>query len=68
MIATTMRLATGKKIVLTIRFPDFREFEISGKVVRKAVAEMQIYGIKFDHTNDVLADHLIATQRKLAFK
>jgi PilZ domain len=68
LIATNIRLATNKKIILTLRFSDFREFEIPGKVVRKSVGELQIYGIKFDHLNDELADHLLATQRKLAFK
>lgn len=68
MIATNMRLATNKKIVLTIRFADFKEFEVPGKIARRAVGELQIYGIKFDHINDELADHLLATQRKLTFK
>ena len=68
MIATNMRLATNKRIVLTIRFADFKEFEIPGKVVRRAMGELQIYGIKFDFLNDELADHLLATQRKLTFK
>ncbi|MBK8814853.1 MAG: PilZ domain-containing protein [Methylococcaceae bacterium] len=68
LIATNMRLATNKKIILTLRFADFREFEVPGKVVRKSIGELQFYGIKFDHLNDALADHLLATQRKLAFK
>jgi PilZ domain len=67
LIASNMRLATNKKIVLTIRFADFKEFEVPGKVVRKSMGDLQIYGIKFDHINDELADHLLATQRKLTF-
>ena len=68
LVATNMRLATNKNIFLTLRFADFKEFEIPGKVVRKAVGDLQIYGIKFDQLNEEMADHLLATQRKLAFK
>ncbi len=68
LIATNMRLVTNKKIILTIRFADFKEFEIPGKVVRKSLGDLQIYGIKFDHLNEELADHLITTQRKLTFR
>lgn len=68
LIATNMRLATNKKIILTLRFADFKEFEIPGKVVRKSLGDLQIYGIKFDHLNEALADHLITTQRKLTFR
>lgn len=68
MIATNMRLAANKKIVLTIRFADFKEFEVPGKIVRKGMGKLQIYGIKFDRINDELADYLLATQRKLTFK
>ncbi len=68
LIATNLKLALNKKIILTIRFADFKEFEISGKVVRKAMSELPVYGIKFDNISDDLAEHLLATQRKLTFK
>lgn len=68
LIATNIKLPINKKVFLTIRFADFKEFEIPSEVVRKSGNNVQIYGIKFDHINDALADKLLATQRKLTFK
>lgn len=68
LIASEMRLATGKRILLTIRFPDFTEFEIEGIIVRKDLGNLQAYGIKFDYPDDELADYLVSTQRRLIFK
>lgn len=68
LIATNIKLPINKKVFLTIRFSDFKEFEISGKVVRKSDGYVIIYGIKFDSLNNDLADNLLATQRRLAFK
>jgi PilZ domain len=68
LIATNIKLPVNKKIFLTIRFADFKEFEIPGKVVRKSEGSVLIYGIKFDKLSDDLADNLLATQRRLTFK
>jgi c-di-GMP-binding flagellar brake protein YcgR len=68
LIATEINLPINKKVFLTIRFADFKEFEIPGKVVRKSGNNAQVYGIKFDRLNEALADKLLATQRKLAFR
>lgn len=67
-VATNLKLPVNKKVFLTIRFADFKEFKILGKVVRKAGSGVFIYGIKFDKVNNKLADKLLATQRKLIFK
>ncbi len=67
MIATDLKLSINKPVFLTIRFADFKEFKIPGKVVRKAENNATIYGIKFDKTNNKLADKLLATQRRLSF-
>ena len=68
LIATNIKLPVNKKVSLTIRFADFKEFQIPGKVARKSECSVVIYGIKFDHINNGLADYLLATQRKLTFK
>ena len=68
LIATNIKLPVNKKVSLTIRFADFKEFQIPGKVARKSQGAVLIYGIKFDHLNNGLADYLLATQRKLTFK
>ncbi len=67
MIATNLKLPINKPVSLTIRFTDFKEFEIPSKVVRKTQGNVIIYGIKFDKVNNKLADKLLATQRKLSF-
>jgi hypothetical protein len=67
LIATNIQLSVNKKISLTIRFADFKEFEVPSKVVRKSGSRNHEYGIKFDHINEDLADHLLATQRRLSF-
>lgn len=68
LIVTDKNLPVNKPVILILRFPDFREFEIPGIVVRKAELPKQCYGIKFNQMNDDLAEHLLATQRKLNFK
>lgn len=67
MIATDLKLPVNKQVFLTIRFADFKEYKILGKVVRKSEGDVLIYGIKFDKVNNKLADKLLATQRKLSF-
>lgn len=68
LISSPMRLTVNKKIHLIIRFSDFTEFEVAGTIVRKSPGNDYIYGVKFDHINNDLADHLISTQRKLVFR
>lgn len=68
LVSTDNKLLLNKHVILTLRFADFREFEIPSVVVRRADLPKQQYGIKFDQTNDELAEHLLATQRKLSFK
>jgi PilZ domain len=68
LVATNIKLPINTKVFLTIRFADFKEFEIPGKVVRKSEGAVVIYGIKFDSLNNDLADNLLATQRRLSFK
>ena len=68
LVATNMRLNINKKIMLTLRFTDHREFQVPGVVVRKVAIGRQMYGIKFDRLNNELADHLALTQRKVIFK
>jgi PilZ domain len=67
MIASSTKLPINKPVALTIRFADFKEFNITAKVVRKSEGANYIYGIKFDKVNNKLADKLLATQRKLSF-
>ena len=67
MIASSIKLPINKPVSLTIRFADFKEFEIPSKVVRKTQGNVIIYGIKFDKVNNKLVDKLLATQRKLSF-
>lgn len=67
LIATGIKMPVNKKVTLTIRFADFKEYEIPGKVVRKSLSNDYFYGIRFDKTNNKLADKLLATQRKLSF-
>ena len=68
LIATNIKLPINKKVFLTIRFADFKEFEIPCEIVRKSVGAVIVYGIKFDRLNDDLAEKLLATQRKLVFR
>lgn len=67
MVSTEIKLSLKKQVLLTIRFADFKEYKILGKVVRKSEGDALIYGIKFDKVNNKLADKLLATQRKLSF-
>lgn len=67
-IATNIHFPLNQKISLTIRFFDFKEFQIPSKVMRKKMGDLQIYGIKFDQVNNDLANYLLKTQRKLKFK
>ncbi len=67
LVATNIKLPINKQVSLTIRFADFKEFEIPSKVMRKTNGAVIIYGIKFDKVNNKLADKLLATQRKLSF-
>lgn len=68
LISTNAKLPINKKVFLTIRFNDFKEFEIPGKVVRKSEGAVVIYGIRFDNLNNKLADKLLSSQRRLNFK
>ena len=68
LIATNIKLPINKKVFLTIRFADFKEFKIPSEIVRKSGDAVIVYGIKFDRLNDDLAEKLLATQRKLAFR
>lgn len=67
LIATNMQIPLNKKVALTIRFSDFKEYEIPGKIVRKTQGVVLVYGITFDKVNNKLAEKLLATQRKLTF-
>ncbi len=67
LIAATVKLPVNKQVILTIRFADFKEFILLGRVVRKSEGSVVLYGIKFDRTNNKLADKLLATQRRLSF-
>jgi PilZ domain len=68
LIETDMRLSLNKKVLLIIRFADFKEYEIPSTVVRKSTGDSKIYGIKFDSVNNRLANKLLRTQKKLTFK
>jgi len=68
LIATNKKLKVNKKITLTLKFEDSKTFKISAKVVRKAQAQGNQYGIKFDRLNNDLGDYLLETQRKLVFR
>ncbi len=68
LIATDMKLQVNKKLLLTLRFVDLREFEMHCTIVRKTSAEKNLYGIKFDRIDSRLADYLLVTQKKLTFK
>jgi PilZ domain len=68
LISSPMRLAVRKKIQLNLRFSDFKEFDVTGSIVRKSPGDDYVYGIKFDRINNSLADHILKTQRKLKFK
>jgi hypothetical protein len=67
-IATNIRLPINKKIVLTMRFANFKEFKVLATVMYKKNGITPTYGIKFDRVHNRLADYLLATQRKLIFK
>ena len=67
-IATTLKLPINKKVVLTMRFANFKEFKILGTVMHKSSGSNPTYGIKFDRAQNRLGDYLLATQRKLVFK
>ena len=67
LVATNIKLPINKQVSLTIRFADFKEFEIPSNVMRNTNGAVIIYGIKFDKVNNKLADKLLATQRKLSF-
>jgi PilZ domain len=67
-IATKLRLSVNKKVLLVIRFSDFKEFEIPSTVIRKSPGEMHHYGIKYDSVNNDLANYILKTQKKLTFK
>lgn len=68
LIATDVKLQVNKKLLLTLRFVDLREFQMFSTIVRKTNAELNLYGIKFDQIDSRLADYLLVTQKKLTFK
>jgi PilZ domain len=66
-VSTNLPLKISNKINITIRFSDFREFQIPATVVYKSSGDNQMYGIKFDRVSNDLANYLLKTQRKLRF-
>jgi PilZ domain len=69
LIATDLRLTLNQKICVSIRFRNFKEFEIPSTVVRKtSVGDVEMYGIKFDRISNTFANYLLKTQTKLTFK
>ncbi|MEQ1557376.1 MAG: PilZ domain-containing protein [Methyloglobulus sp.] len=67
-VAANMKLPINKKVVLTMRFANFKEFKILATVMYKSNGSVPAYGIKFDRVHNRLADYLLKTQRKLIFK
>jgi c-di-GMP-binding flagellar brake protein YcgR len=69
LVATDLRLALNQKVCISVRFRNFKEFEIPSTVVRKSsVGDVEMYGIKFDRISNTFANYLLKTQTKLTFK
>ncbi len=68
LVASNVKLSLNKKILLTLRFVDLREFEILGTVIRETETDTLSYGIKFDHVDNRFADYLVVSQKTLTFK
>ena len=68
LISSNLKLNVNKKIILTLRFADDRQFQIPSIIVRKENRGTSLYGIKFEKTNHRLAEYLLITQKVLTFK
>ena len=65
LIAAYAGLPVGKKILLTLHFPDHQTFKILGTLVRTAETGLLHYGVKFDRIDNDMAEHLVKTQKEL---
>lgn len=64
-IKTRHAMSQNTKVTLGLTFHDGRHFDIAGLIVRcKDASE---YGIRFEHINNLLAEHLLDTQTDLQF-
>ena len=69
LIATEKKIGVNQKIMLSLLFNSGRTYTIKAKVVHVVKASKSFrYGLKFDHYNNELGDHLFETQDKLLFK
>lgn len=59
------KLSEKKKVTLELVFKDQKKFIISSQVIHH---ENNCYGLKFDQTNNDLADYLLISQKDLIFK
>lgn len=64
-IKSNKRLKRHRKICLYLLFVDGTRFAVNGKVAHNEAAPR--YGIKFDHYQNGLADHLLQSQTELHF-
>ena len=69
LITSDLQLSQNQKIFVSVRFRNFKEFEIPSTVMHKtSVDDAIMYGIKFDRISNTFANYLLKTQTKLSFK
>lgn len=71
----SLTATTGKVFTFCLKFTTGREFKVKGKIVNQTIlASIHyegikfFYGIKFDHYNNELGEHLLETQSHLIIK
>jgi hypothetical protein len=64
-VLCSKKLRKKTKVTLFLLFSDGRRFDINATVVY--TADVYTYGLKFDHYQKKLADHILLTQTELIF-
>ncbi len=68
MIASSEKFKANRKLMLTLLFDSNKKFEIPVKIVREIIRKKNFYGLKFEKTNDELAEHLMSSESNWSFR
>ncbi len=68
LISCPKKLALNKKIILSLRFQDGKQFDLPATIIHKKKDNAQSYGLKFEVLSNKLGDYLLSSQNDLVFK
>ncbi len=68
MIASSDRFKANRKLLLTLIFDNNKKFEIPVRIVREIIRKKNFYGLKFEKTNEELAEHLMSSESTWSFR